>query len=41
MKVPSEKLQSVLGLTDVNFVPQRNQLAVVDSSLADASAVKA
>jgi 3',5'-cyclic AMP phosphodiesterase CpdA len=41
MKVPSEKLQSVLGLTDVNFVPQTNQLAVVDSSLADASAVKA
>jgi 3',5'-cyclic AMP phosphodiesterase CpdA len=41
LKVASEKLQSVLGLTEVNFVPQRNQLAVVDSSLADASAVKA
>jgi 3',5'-cyclic AMP phosphodiesterase CpdA len=35
MKVPSEKLQSVLGLTDVHFVPQKNQLAVVDSTLAN------
>jgi 3',5'-cyclic AMP phosphodiesterase CpdA len=40
MKVPSEKLQSVLGLTDVNFAAKRSQLAVVDSSLADATAVK-
>jgi Icc protein len=41
LKVPSEKLQSVLGLTHVNFVPQRNQLAVVDSTLADAGATTA
>jgi hypothetical protein len=40
MKVPAEKLQSVLGVTEVNFVPQRRQLAVVDSSLADAPAGK-
>jgi 3',5'-cyclic AMP phosphodiesterase CpdA len=40
MKVPSEKLQSVLGLTDVNFAAKRSHLAVVDSSLADATAVK-
>jgi 3',5'-cyclic AMP phosphodiesterase CpdA len=41
LKVPSEKLQSVLGLTEVHFIPQRNQLAVVDSTLADAAAAKA
>jgi hypothetical protein len=38
MKVPAEKLQSVLGLTKVHFIPQKNQLAVVDSNLADAAA---
>jgi 3',5'-cyclic AMP phosphodiesterase CpdA len=41
LKVPSEKLQSVLGLTEVHFVPQKNQLAVVDSTLADAAATAA
>jgi 3',5'-cyclic AMP phosphodiesterase CpdA len=38
VKVPSEKLQSVLGLTEVHFVPQKTQLAVVDSTLADSVA---
>ncbi len=37
LKVPDDKLQSVLGLTDVHFVPQEHQLAVVDSTLADAT----
>ena len=41
LKVPPEKLQSVLGLTHVNFVPQRNQLAVVDSTLADSAGTTA
>lgn len=41
MKVPSEKLQSVLGLTGVHFVSRNHQLAVVDSSLADSAAAKA
>jgi 3',5'-cyclic AMP phosphodiesterase CpdA len=41
MKVPAEKLQSVLGLTDVHFVPQRHQLAVVDSTLAESVGTKA
>ncbi len=34
LKVPAEKLQSVLGLTEVHFIPQRHQLAIVDSTLA-------
>ncbi|HLH54223.1 MAG TPA: metallophosphoesterase [Verrucomicrobiae bacterium] len=34
MKVPAEKLRSVLGVTTVNFVQGRNTLAVVDSPLA-------
>jgi 3',5'-cyclic AMP phosphodiesterase CpdA len=34
MKVPAEKLRSVLGVTSVNFVEGRNTLAVVDSPLA-------
>jgi len=33
MKVPAEQLRSVLGITDVNYVPGRHALAVVDSSL--------
>jgi 3',5'-cyclic AMP phosphodiesterase CpdA len=41
MKVPSEKLQGVLGLTEVHFVAQKKQLAVVDSTLADAAATAA
>jgi 3',5'-cyclic AMP phosphodiesterase CpdA len=40
MKVPAEKLQGVLGLTEVHFIPQRHQLAVVDSTLAAPSAVE-
>jgi 3',5'-cyclic-AMP phosphodiesterase len=34
MKVPAEQLRSVLGLTNVTFVPGSNALAVVDSPLA-------
>ena len=41
MKVPAEKLQSVLGVTQVHFVAQRHQLAVVDSTLVDAAATAA
>lgn len=41
MKVPAEKLQSVLGVTDVHFVPQRRNLAVEDSTLAESSETKA
>jgi Icc protein len=34
MKVPAEKLKSVLGITDVNYMQGGNALAVVDSTLA-------
>ena len=34
MKVPAEKLSSVLGITDVNFVPGKHSLAIIDSALA-------
>ncbi len=34
MKVPTEKLRGLLGVTDVNFVRGKNALAVVDSTLA-------
>ena len=34
MKVPAEKLRSVLGITDVNFIQGRHALAVTDSTLA-------
>jgi Icc protein len=34
MKVPAEQLRSVLGITDVNYVPGQHALAIVDSSLA-------
>jgi 3',5'-cyclic-AMP phosphodiesterase len=33
MKVPAEKLRGVLGITDVNFVAQRHELAVIDAPL--------
>jgi 3',5'-cyclic AMP phosphodiesterase CpdA len=33
MKVPAERLRSVLGVTSVNYVEGRNTLAVVDSPL--------
>jgi 3',5'-cyclic AMP phosphodiesterase CpdA len=35
MVVPAGRLQSVLGVTKVRFVPRQSQLAVVDSTLAD------
>jgi Icc protein len=41
MKVPAEKLQGVLGLSEVHFVAQKNQLAVVDSTLAESAATAA
>src|ERR1700680_4049361 len=34
MKVPDEKLRSVLGITDVNFVRGKHTLGIVDSTLA-------
>jgi 3',5'-cyclic-AMP phosphodiesterase len=34
MKVPAEKLRSVLGITDVNFVRSKHTLGITDSSLA-------
>src|SRR5246127_2966956 len=37
MKVSAEKLRGVLGITEVHFVAQRHQLAVVDSTLASGS----
>jgi 3',5'-cyclic-AMP phosphodiesterase len=36
MKVPAEKLRDVLGVTDVHFVPQHHQLAIVDAPLSGA-----
>ena len=33
MKVPSEQLRSVLGVTDVNYARNQHSLAIVDSSL--------
>jgi Icc protein len=38
MKVPAEKLQEVLGITNVSFVAQRHQLAIVDAPLSGATA---
>jgi 3',5'-cyclic-AMP phosphodiesterase len=34
MKVPADRLRSVLGITDVNYVRNHHALAVTDSSLA-------
>lgn len=34
MKVEPERLQSVLGITDVTFIPGRSMLAVVDATLS-------
>jgi 3',5'-cyclic-AMP phosphodiesterase len=34
MKVPAEKLRSVLGITDVNLVRTKHTLGIIDSSLA-------
>jgi len=33
MKVPPEQLRGLLGVTDVNYVPGRHALAVIDSTL--------
>src|SRR5882724_5033411 len=38
MKVPAEKLRSLLGLTSVNYVEHNHTLAVTDSPLMEASA---
>jgi 3',5'-cyclic AMP phosphodiesterase CpdA len=38
MKVPAEKLRSVLGLTSVNYVEHNHTLAVTDSPLMEANA---
>jgi len=37
MKVPAERLRDVLGITEVNFVAQRHQLAIVDATLSGAA----
>jgi 3',5'-cyclic AMP phosphodiesterase CpdA len=37
MKVPAEKLRSVLGLTSVNYVEHDHTLAITDTSLAEAA----
>ncbi len=34
MKVSADRLQSVLGITDVSFVAQRRELAIVDATLS-------
>jgi hypothetical protein len=38
MKVPADKLQSVLGITDVNYLESGRSLAVVDSPLGSSGA---
>jgi hypothetical protein len=34
MKVEAERLSSVLGITDINYVEHNHSLAVIDSTLA-------
>jgi hypothetical protein len=34
MKVPAEKLRSMLGLTSVQYLQDKSSLAVVDSDLS-------
>jgi 3',5'-cyclic AMP phosphodiesterase CpdA len=34
MKVPEERLSSVLGITDVNYLAGKHALAIIDSTLA-------
>ncbi|HKT24426.1 MAG TPA: metallophosphoesterase [Terriglobales bacterium] len=41
MKVPAERLRSVLGLANVHYLEQNQSLAIVDSSLASGSADEA
>ncbi len=38
MKVPAEQLRSLLGITNVNYVSGNHTLAIIDSTLAGASA---
>ena len=38
MKVPAERLHSVLGVSEINFVRGRHALAIVDSALQEGSA---
>ena len=40
MKVPAERLESVLGVTDVSFVAQHRELAMVDATLSGMNAGK-
>jgi hypothetical protein len=35
MKVPDDRLRSVLGITNVEYAVKKHSLAVVDSKLAD------
>jgi 3',5'-cyclic AMP phosphodiesterase CpdA len=39
MKVPAEKLRSVLGITEVHFTAKQHQLAIVDSPLSEGAAI--
>jgi 3',5'-cyclic AMP phosphodiesterase CpdA len=41
MKVPAEKLRSVLGVADVHYIAQNHSLAVVDSPLEGGDQTKA
>jgi 3',5'-cyclic-AMP phosphodiesterase len=38
LKVPAEKLRDVLGITHANFIAEKHELAVVDSTLSGAPA---
>ena len=40
MKVAAERLESVLGITDVNFMAQKRELAVVDATLSGVATEK-
>jgi Icc protein len=40
MKVPAERLRSVLGITDVHYIARNHSLAVVDSPLAQVVAAE-
>ena len=40
MRVSSDRLESVLGVTDVNFAAQRRELAIVDATLSGMTAEK-
>jgi Icc protein len=40
MKVPAEKLRSVLGLTNVYYTENQHSLAITDSPLLDTDPTK-